>query len=298
MVVANLRLVVYMARRHPHRGDLSLHDLIQDGIVGLITAVERFDWRRGCRFSTYACWWIRQTIDRGTAAQIAVPFYAREAGRRIKAAEHKLEQRLGRAPTEQELAAATGLPVSRVTRVREALSRSAVLSLDGSTVNGESGTLGDRLVAETDVFEEASVASDRAELGRALQELPERSREIVTLRFGLRGEEPLSLREIGRRLGLSGQRICQIEKQALAALASTLGVTSTNGDREPRLRGRIHDLLIIALPEAIRSALPQKLSASLAASVALATSATALVSLPAEWAQPLGRLAGARRPCG
>ena len=109
MVVANLRLVVYLACRHPHRGDLSLHDLIQDGIVGLITAVERFDWRRGCRFSTYACWWIRQMIDRGTTAQIGVPFHVREAGRRIKAAERKLEQRLGRAPTEQELAAATGL---------------------------------------------------------------------------------------------------------------------------------------------------------------------------------------------
>ena len=288
MITANLRLVVSLARRHRHRGDLSLHDLIQDGMVGLIIAVERFDWRRGHRFSTYACWWIRQTIDRGTTGQTGVPFHVREAGRRIDAAERKLEGRLGRSPTDDELAAATGLPVSRVGRVRETLSRSAVMSLDSPTAEGASVTLGDRIASDTDVFEEASAAAEKEELQEALEELPERTREVLTLRFGLRGEEPLSLREIGRRLGLSAQRICQIETHALKALGKTLAITSGR-PQEPGWRERIRDLLVVALPEVVRSTLPPKLSASVATSIALAATGAVFVSHGPEWARPLDR---------
>ena len=286
MIASNLRLVVSLARRgHRNRSDLSLHDLIQDGIVGLIVAVERFDWRRGCRFSTYACWWIRQTMDRGTTGQIGVPFHLREAGRRLDAAEHRLEKQLGRRPTEDELAAATGLAVNRVARVRENLMRTAVVSLDSSPDDAEGGTLGDSLAAETDVFQEASAAEEQEELHEAIDRLPEKSRQVVTLRFGLRGHEPLSLREVGRRFGLSAQRIGQIEKQALAALGRTLGMTS-NGDGEPQWRERVRDFVVVVLPEALRSSLPQKLSVGVATGVAVAAGGAALVS-PAERPGPL-----------
>ena len=168
------------ARRHQHRGEVVLADRIQDGIVGLIVAVDRFDWRRGCRFSTYACWWIRHAIDRGSAGQIDTPIYAREERRRIKAAEPKLEQRLGRSPTEPDLAAATGLPLRRVSRLKETDSESEVPSLDAATAD-HAGTFGDRLSGDSDVYEEVLCVFQGEELRAALTELPNRSREVVTL---------------------------------------------------------------------------------------------------------------------
>jgi RNA polymerase primary sigma factor len=221
MINSNLRLVVSIAKRY-RRQDFALLDLIQDGVLGLMRATEKFDWRRGHKFSTYANWWIRQAIRRGhdnSSRTIRLPGHVLERTRRIRSAEGELVKSLHREGTPQEIGLATGLSGKQVVEVQKAAR--AVTSLD-KPIGDEQATLGQLMAAQQpEPPDEVGETLDRQTLREALVDLPEDERTVLELRYGFTEDaEPLTVNQVHHSLDITRHRVSQLEKHGLSRLST------------------------------------------------------------------------------
>jgi RNA polymerase sigma factor (sigma-70 family) len=222
MINANLRLVVSQARRYQGHG-LPMEDLVQEGMLGLIRAVEKFDWRRGFKFSTYGTLWIRQAIQRGLqnhGRTIRVPVHVSQRQVKVRKIESELSLKLSREPTDEEIAAVAGLPLDEVMELRE-LSRS-MTSLDQPVSDDGETALGDLLASDRpEPMQEVAELERDQRVNEAVERLPAAEASVIRLRFGLAGEEPRTLRQAGSELGITAERARQLEEQGLRRLAAT-----------------------------------------------------------------------------